>query len=380
MEKKERVVDLRNYFKFLAQKIWVVLLVMSVCTVGLIAYDYRKQNSELSGNGKALLQEIMTQNHDAYYGTGDTDSYTDAEPPEGTYNSAARLYIDFNYSDVEGSNNLDFTEMNNAFEQDAKLIMWSTESLDEVIDELKLHSYKDMEEMTADDLKWMINENFYGAHVMNIVVTDTNPERASQIAQAVIDKFVTKIKAEMKVDSVRIMDEPTRLADKITINQSVSGRKLLKYGLVGFIGGFILIAIIYLVIFLVRDSVWSQMDVEFAGLTFLGDLHQKKEKNQQEKKLAAVLKNSFKDDRKLILTGADRRSGDTEKLATEINDFFPCAFAKNLKDYSDVFELPPEKTRVLIVAGYGKTSVKDLAEAGELLKLAKIECVGAVIQ
>ena len=142
MEVKERVIDLRQYFLYLWENAIVIVLVVALFTFGMMGLSYKKQKKEISTLTEAevaSLDAIMTQNHDAYYRLNDVNAYTDANPPADTYNSSARLYVDFNYSNVEGNENLDLSSLTIKYQQDSLLLLISNESLDEVI--IKFESF-----------------------------------------------------------------------------------------------------------------------------------------------------------------------------------------------------------------------------------------------
>lgn len=387
MEQKERVIDLRNYFKYLWNNIIVVILVSVLAAVALVGYDYQKQKDEISGDTGASLSAIIRQNHDAYYKiTGDNNSlgnYTDADTPEGAYNSEARIYIDFDYRDVEGIDGDNVYSMNQAFEEDARLILWSTESLEEVIDELNLHDYDDMKELSAADLKWMINNNFMGAHIMNVVVTDTDPERAVEIANAVIEKFIPRLYDEMHVNDARVIDEPTRPEESIQEASSISTRQLAKYGIAGFAGGLILIMIILLIVFLVKDAVWSRTDVEFADFIFLGDIGSKRNENLSISNIYQIIAHTCQN-KKIIVAGADTSNGIDNytrmfnSLAGENGVMFSAS--GDFKHNADLLRDINEDTSILVVARTGKTTVKKLADIQNTLHIMNAECLGVVLQ
>ena len=136
---KERVIDIRQYFIYLWEHAFIILVVSGLFALGMIGVSYQKQNKEISTVTEAevaSLDAIMTQNHDAYYRLNDVTAYTDAELPDGTYNSYAKLYIDFNFENVEGVENTDYSNMIYKYQQDIMLLMVSIESLDDVIKEL----------------------------------------------------------------------------------------------------------------------------------------------------------------------------------------------------------------------------------------------------
>ena len=56
-----------------------------------------------------------------------------------------------------------------------------------------------MKNLTTDDLLWMINKNFLGANMFQIVVTDVNPDRAQRINQAIIDEFLKNDSENMRM-------------------------------------------------------------------------------------------------------------------------------------------------------------------------------------
>ena len=421
MEVKERVIDLRQYFLYLWENAIVIVLVVALFTFGMMGLSYKKQKKEISTLTEAevaSLDAIMTQNHDAYYRLNDVTAYTDANPPADTYNSSARLYVDFNYSNVEGNENLDLSSLTIKYQQDSLLLLISNESLDEVIKKLNLKDDKDMTNITASDLSWMVNRNYMGANIMQVVVSDVNPDRAQNIANAVIEEFQNRIKDYEAIDKVEIIDEPSlpQIGIKTddsesSIKRSISKKKLLKYGIVGCMGGAVFIAVICFIIFVFKDAVRNSLDLSFAKLSLFGFTAYDKKKEKQSYGRVANNIALIDDCNVLTIVPVDSRSESNfqiSELETDLKGFGKsvCVISneeqsagdiakaieknkknndivlvamKNIKECADSTIAAVNSDAVLLIATYSKTRMKDIVFAKEEMDRTGVKNFGVIM-
>ena len=392
MEVKERIIDLRQFFIYLWENAIIIIIVAGLFCGGMMGFSYKKQKDEIASTtavDRAVINTIITQNHDAFYATSaEKKIFTDAEPPADTYNSAARLYVDFDFTAIEGGENLDLSKVLYGYQQDTLIFLVSDEALQSVIDKLDLHSYNDMKEITSNDLKWMVNRNFLGANVMQVVVSDVDSDRAKQIADAVIEEFITRSENFASVHTVQIIDNPNTPKGGMQPTSSaasISKKKLLKYGIFGGAGGFILIAGIYFLIFIFRDSIRNSLDVAFADMKVFGTVSKSQSKREEGCKRIAYNISLLKDAKKVLIVPVDKKSEDEELVSSikeelaKVNKEIKVDTVKNIKDSADANLAAANSDAVLVFARYGKTRMKDLVFAKSELDKTGTSIIGSVI-
>ena len=422
MEVKERVIDLRQYILYLWENAIVIVLIVALFTFGMAGFSYTKQKKEivsLTESETANLDAIMTQNHDAFYRLNDVKSYTDAEPPANTYNSSAKLYVEFNYTNIDGIENMDVSSMTSRLQQDALLLLVSNDSLGKVIDKLDLKDYKDMTDLTTSDLGWMVNKNFLGANVMQIVVTDVDPERAMLISEAVIEEFISRTNEFASINSVTIVDSPSKPeigikkeSEESAVQLRVSKKKLLKYAIVGCAGGVLFIAVIFLLLFIFKDSVRNSLDLSFANLQLFGAVSIKEDKKKENYKRLAYNIALLDTCKVLTIVPVDKKSNDpslvegiaeelkaigkkavvisgddieTTKLQKSIqsekskNDIILVA-VKNIKDYAEATLAATESDAVLLAVTFSKSRMSDVIYAKSEMDKTGTKLAGAVLE
>lgn len=387
MQKKERVIDLRQYFQSLWEHALIILIVCCVFAAGMSAYSYKKQKNQTSED-KATIDAIVTQNREAYYSLSSSGSnvYTDADAPAGTYTSYARLYVEFNHEETEAVNGTDYDKVSSNLQKDACMLIWDTQYLNEIIDELDLKDQEDLSGITAEKLSWMINRNFQGAHVMNIAVTDVDPERAQDICEAVVEKYIPVLKKYMNVDEVRVVNEaslPEGSKAAAAAETHISKGKLVKYAVVGFAGGFVFMAILLLLAFIIIDCVRNESDLDYTGFHKFGKTITKK-KASDARGLAYKLA-AEEGLQKLLLLDVDGKVK-SEELCDELNQIFAekkldlkAETADNLKESSEALYLMKDYDALLLTASYGKTRISDLEDAYSQLENAAVKTLGVAL-
>lgn len=387
MQKKERVIDLRQYFQSLWEHALIILIVCCVFAAGMSAYSYKKQKNQTSED-KATIDAIVTQNREAYYSLSSSGSnvYTDADAPAGTYTSYARLYVEFNHEETEAVNGTDYDKVSSNLQKDACMLIWDTRYLNEIIDELDLKDQEDLSGITAEKLSWMINRNFQGAHVMNIAVTDVDPERAQDICEAVVEKYIPVLKKYMNVDEVRVVNEaslPEGSKAAAAAETHISKGKLVKYGVVGFAGGFGFMAILLLLAFIIIDCVRNESDLDYTGFHKFGKTITKK--NASDARGLAYKLAAEEGLQKLLLLDVDGKVK-SEELCDELNQIFAekkldlkAETADNLKESSEALYLMKNYDALLLTASYGKTRISDLEDAYSQLENAAVKKLGVAL-
>lgn len=390
MEVKERIIDLRQYFIYLWENKWIILLVCILFTGTLTGYSYYKQNRIINSPEQQetkTLNDIVAQNHDAFYRLNDVTAFTDADQPAGTYNCSVRLFVDFNYSSIEGNTNLDYSQMTSKIQQDAMILLVSDASLQTVIDDLDLRHYDDMSDLTTEKLKWMVNRNFLGANVLQIVVTDVDKERAERIASAVVDEFLKKSEGFTTIDSVKVIDEAGEALSGHAkgVQTSINKKSLLKYAIVGCMGGAVFICVLYLLLFIFKDAVRTALDVDFAEMSLFGSVTKKDKKRAEDIKRIAYNISLLKDVKKVVIVPTDQKAESediVERITTELKNIesdIKLESVRNIKDSADATRVAASSDAILVLAKYGKTRMKDLLFAKSEMVKTEGEILGTII-
>lgn len=131
-------------------------------------------------------------------------------------------------------------------------------------------------------LKKMDVSSTTDTRVISITITDIDPYRASEIANAVREISAAHIKEVMEVEAVNVVDTANIPVHK-------AGPSIKKNGVIGGMLGCILAAGIILLIYLMNDTIQTQEDVErYLGLSVIGMIplneNEKKSKKQKRNK------------------------------------------------------------------------------------------------
>ena len=105
--------------------------------------------------------------------------------------------------------------------------------------------------------------------ILYISATDTNPERAISIANAVAEAFIIEVQSLTGSEGVKILDQAT--------NAAALSLGILKYTVLGMVGGVIAVALLITVFVILSDRVYRVDDAELGGkLEVLGIILNKK--------------------------------------------------------------------------------------------------------
>lgn len=137
-----------------------------------------------------------------------------------------------------------------------------------VIAELDLNNrYEDMKNLTPDDLATMITvTTLTDTRIIEISVTDTDPTRAQDIANAVRVAASTHISDVMDIEAVNVVDYANLPEGPISPNP-------VKNAVIGALLGFVLSVGIVVIVFLLDDTIKNPDDVEkYLGLSVLASI------------------------------------------------------------------------------------------------------------
>ncbi|WP_423216725.1 Wzz/FepE/Etk N-terminal domain-containing protein [Streptococcus equinus] len=171
------------------------------------------------------------------------------------YSSTTRIYVVNKTSDNISSMDL---QAGSYLVNDYKEVITSSEVLASVIDQEKLS-------MSAGQLSGEISVNIpTDTRVISISVTDTDAQRACDIANTVREVAAEKIKAVTKVDDVTTLESATKPSHPSSPNVK-------KNAAIGFLAGAFVAIIGILVAEVLDDRIRRPEDIEeVLGLTLLG--------------------------------------------------------------------------------------------------------------
>ena len=374
MKEKIRTIDLKQYIKYCFEKIFIIIPVVLICMGLLVAINYNEQKGAVESSKKDIINRIIDQNHEA--NVYNSVKYTDNDPPKGVYNSRAIVYIDFNYSDIELSSGVDVSAYTTKMGNDLTDILVDLPTLEGVIDELDLKKYPEFDNLTAERLKWMINKNFQGAHIVKLVVSDVDPDRAKLIADKILEKFLINVKTYMSVDDVKVIGYPNLPEDGGLFSTStdivqtvISKSEIVKYAIVGGILGICIIAAILFVVFVVCDTVRTENDLVFADITQLVNLNRKK---IDYKRIAYSI--DYESEKSILFMAVDKRiKAETVASAVKdelksVNKSIKVDYAEDFAGQSEALSKAKNADSVIYLVKYGKTKMKDLIDAKNVIE------------
>lgn len=182
------------------------------------------------------------------------------------YQSSTSIYVlnrqDNNvvtYSDLQSGTQLtkDYAEL-----------VKSRSVTEKVINQLKLNTvYTDMRELDSRQLAEMISvDNTTDTRIIRITVTDTNPARAQDIANAIREAASLHIEAVMDIEAVNVVDYAEMPTEAVSPN-------ILLNTLIGAMAGAIAAVFIIILLHLSDDRIKGPDDVEkYLGTSVLGTI------------------------------------------------------------------------------------------------------------
>ena len=218
--------------------------------------------------------------------------------PEGAGNADSKIYIDL-IKDEE----LKTTQTSNLGPEMGYFVR-SSAVLSKAIENAKKENPDiDYSDITEDNLSDMTNHLFYGEHMFAIVVTDINAKRAQSLAENMALAFVEELPNYYNVKSVKILDHAKEPVLKGVTVYGISKKQILKYGIVGaFLGAFMML-FIYFLLFVLRDVVFLEEDIQAIDEELLYSIPNKRKK-EAYKYLAVEL--SMGSDKKYAFVTGDR--------------------------------------------------------------------------
>lgn len=190
-----------------------------------------------------------------------------------TYTSTSSMLLLINDKGFESTADL---QMGSQLTKDYSVLITSRPVLEKTIENLKL-------DMAYEQLKANVMvDNPADTRILNITVTDTEPEMAQKIVNEVAEISSKFIGEKMEVTSPKIIDEGQFPVHK-------AGPSMKKNALLGLMLGLILSAGIFVVIAIMDDTIKTEEDIEkYLGLSTLTSVPDRKDyinrKNHGKKK------------------------------------------------------------------------------------------------
>lgn len=236
MEQQNEIeIDLLDLMRYLIKKVWIIVAVTVLC---------------------------------AAIGAGYTMNFVDEE-----YTAETRMYIlNQSLSNSLGSISVSDFQVSDKMMQDYLVLMTGKNVNQEVIETLGL-------DMTIKDLSEMVSVSAIdSSRVLQIVVVDTDPQRAADIANCIREVAGKQIKDIMDVDAVNLVYEAEAPTTK-------SGPSTMKNTAIAALLGMVVCAGIFVVIYLLDDTIRTEEDVErHLGLSVLGVIPMSNEMGDLAKK------------------------------------------------------------------------------------------------
>ena len=185
------------------------------------------------------------------------------------YTAATRVYV-LNRSNETTVVSSDFS-LANYMINDYQVLITGQNVTKEVVKQLNLN-------MTHAELAGMISVTAPdNTRVLQISVTDISAQRAADIANAVRDVAVTQIKEIMDVDAVNVVYTAE-------VPSGPSSPSVMKNTVIAAILGLVAVVGVYVVIFLLDDTIRTEEDVErYLGLSTVGVIPLSNELNVMSK-------------------------------------------------------------------------------------------------
>ena len=386
IEEKDREINFRQCLLYIWEHIVPVLVVTVLFGASFCGYSLLKQ-----GKSKAInqtIKDIVTQNRSAYYPDGSkTVINTERKKLDKTCIIRGEIFIDYDFSSIEGNSNLDYSAMVARLQQDALLRMVGDSTLKTIAENVNKKEYTGLgdNKITSEQLRWFINISFGGANVMQYSVTDVCTERALDIGKQLSDAFVKEASTYETIDSVRILEEPDIFSDDTSSISSGSLKSAIKLGAVGAVVGFILICGVYFLIFVFADYVRVSADVDYTDLNTIGILPQKEKMRSNEIKRIAYNLSLHNATSKILVAPVDKKSNTSlfiESVKAEFENLksnITLIDSDNIIDSADASIKANDADAIILFATFGKTRVKDIEFARDEMKKTGKNIVGVII-
>lgn len=250
----------------------------------------------------------------------------------------------------------------------------------QAIGDTREHANELLDEMLGEAKAVYLDTKSAYPHQMKVISTvcsetvDMGIRNAQRDLQAYVQTLLTQIKDNKDKAAALTMPEPSVQAQ----GGSVSKKDLLKFGLIGFVIGVLLMCVVFAVRYIRNDRLVDYKDIERKGLVLkdLGSMSA-----QGVEVVAANIRNFAADKKKLFLTGmaSDAEFGNTcSSLKGTLGDY-EVVYARNVLDDSKAKEMLLDCDAAVLVEQKGTTLYSGMRQEITFLVNAGKEVVGVVI-
>ncbi len=194
---------------------------------------------------------------------------------EPQYESVTKMYV----LNRQNANSLTYTDLQTSlmFSQDFAEIIKSRTVMENAIKDLNL-------DMQVAQLSRKIDvSTTTNTRIVTIKITDTDPQRARDLADAIREAAAERIRVVMNYEAVNVVDVAN-------LPSAPVGPSVLKNGIIGGILGCLLVIGVLCQAYVVNDTIQTPEDVErYLGLSTLGEipLDENGKKSKKKKKMQA---------------------------------------------------------------------------------------------
>ena len=402
-----REINPKQLIIYIWEKRVILIITIIICAVLMLFVMNKKHKANIaSASSYAITQinHIIKQNREAFY----TDDVTRAQntemlPVDNTFISFSKLYIEF--ADIYDTTS-DYKSLIEGYQNDAESIFVSDNSINGVISKLDLDNDEEMKLLQASEIRWLINTRFEGTNVLQVSVTDIDPQRAKDINEALIEEFKITVEDYDVIKSVEVIDEPSLpIGARITnnIQSSVGIKTIIKYILVGIIVGLIVGCGLLFFGFVLDDTIRTDKDIMLLGVESFGSISKNNEKTiktiaykilvNNSSRIAVVSMSDANNDEiikdieaELVKCGKktkqivvnDDHTGDINKNRDD-DDKVVFYINKNTKNSSEYILCGHYCDSVVLFSKYGKTKIIELKQVIDDVNKSEKKLFGVVI-
>lgn len=185
---------------------------------------------------------------------------------EKKFESSTKIYV-LNQQDNQTVTYSDLQTGSQLTKDYAELIMSRTVTTQVIADLDLQNQYPDMADIIPEELAEMIDVTTQqDTRILKITVTDTNPTRAQDIANAVRVAASNQIYQVMDIEAVNVVDYAN-------LPERAVSPKLIKNSVIGALIGFVISIAIIIIRYLLDDTIKTPDDIErYLGLSVLASI------------------------------------------------------------------------------------------------------------
>lgn len=367
MDKNEnvRVIDLRQLLFYIMDHLKMIILLVVVFGIAMGTYRYYTLNS--TSIEHEVFNSIIEKNKKSANPNYGVNSYSsEREVIPGTCLVKALFYVDYNFNVFDNNPNVDYNAILTRYQYDIITKMISNDALISISQSIN-NKYKDLPLIKPDDLKYMINYNGSGFNNISYSVTDINSERAMDIALLLRERLIEESSYYKFINEITEIEEPAINNDTTYIlAQNNIWKDTILFVIIGCVLGMILSCTILFLLFLVQYKVWTEDDFKMSGISLLSTIHRRDDKANKDYVGLACRLSFYKDSNDIYIvpvddmTNIDSIAANVNKRLKDIDSSIQLRFVNSIIGSPESLMELQKASRVIVVASYGRTSVKNL--------------------